>query len=248
MKLRSILLIAGALGTFSVGTSAATLDEANRAFAEGKFHESTQAYESIVAQNGYSAPVLFNLGNSLYREGDLAQAILAFERAQQLAPEDPDLAANLQVAQKAAGVPVEESKWRRVATHILSLNAWSWLACASWTFLCLGLLGRWLLPRLNLLFSSIGSMAAVVLVFAVLAIVGSLGDLRRAVVTSSDAPALISPFPAAQKAFTPPAGDVVTIEKRYDDFLLVRDAVGRSGWIEQGKVTLVIPPSGAARS
>ena len=43
-----------------------------------------------------SAPALFNRGNALVREGKPGPAILAYERAQQLAPRDPAIAVNLQ--------------------------------------------------------------------------------------------------------------------------------------------------------
>jgi hypothetical protein len=42
----------------------ATFETANNAFAQGKYAEAARSYESIIAQQGYSAPVLFDLANA----------------------------------------------------------------------------------------------------------------------------------------------------------------------------------------
>ena len=177
---------------------AATLDDANRAFADGKYHESTLAYQTLIAQNGFSAPVLFDLGNSLYRQGDLAQAILAYRRAQWLAPNDPDIAANLQAAQKKAGVAVSEPRWSDAIAHTLSASEWAWVGCAAWTLLCLSLLARVLLPQRRGLLSFVAVIDTVVLFAAIAGAVLASDGLNQAIVTDKNASALISPFPMAQ--------------------------------------------------
>jgi tetratricopeptide (TPR) repeat protein len=64
------------------------------ALAGGLMFGSAFAAEAA-APSQESAPALFNRGNALVREGKLGPAILAYERAQQLAPRDPAIAANL---------------------------------------------------------------------------------------------------------------------------------------------------------
>lgn len=230
MKTLTLLFLA----LFATLAPAASLDEAHNLFAEGKYHDSTQAYQSVLAEKGYSAPVLFDLGNSLFREGDLGQAILAYKRAQLLSPGDADIAANLQYAQKQAGVAVTEPD---KFTGVFSASGWAWLACIAWFFFCGSLFLRRILAQQRGLFTLASAAAALILTASIVAIVISASNLNQAVVVDKNAAALISPFPAAQTQFKPAPGETVTVQKAYNDFLLVTDRAGHSGWISKTQVT-----------
>ncbi len=233
------LIIAASLLTGPV--RAATLDDANRAFAQERYHESTLDFQAVLAQNGYSAPVLFDLGNSFYREGNFAQAILAYQRAQWLSPNDPDIAANLQLAQKQAGLPVAEPTSGDKFARLFSASGWAWLGSGAWTLLCLSLLARSALPQLRPLFSLASAACVIVLGAAVAALAVSSKPLSQAIVIDKNASALISPFPAAQAAFSPSPGEIVTVQKAYNDFLFVKDASGHTGWINKTQIAPIIP-------
>jgi tetratricopeptide (TPR) repeat protein len=218
-----------------------TLDDANRAFAEGHYHAGTLGFQAVLAQEGYSAPMLFDLGNSYYREGNFAQAILVYKQAQWLSPSDPDIAANLLLAQKQAGVPTTEPSWYEKISRVLSASGWAWVGSGAWTLLCASLLARTIRPRRRALFSLSGAAGAFVFLVAVAGMVVSSDELRQAVVVDKNALALISPFPAAQTVFSPSPGETVTVQKAYDDYLLVKDAAGHTGWISKTQVAPIIP-------
>ena len=242
MKTLSILVLAVAVLLLPGHAQAAeTLDDANRAFAEGHYHASTLGYQAVLAQQGYSAPVLFDLGNSCFREGDFAQAILAYKRAQWLSPNDPDISANLQLAQKQAGLSLAEPRWSETMGRVLNASDWAWVGCGAWTLLCASLLARRMLPqRRPFLFLS-GTASALILFTAIAAMVASSNELRQAIVVDKNAAALISPFPAAQVVFSPSPGETVTVQKTYHDFFLVKDQAGRTGWISKTQITPILP-------
>ena len=245
MKALPLFLIVLAASLVATRAPAANLDDAHRAFAEGKYQDSTQGYNSVLAERGYSAPVLFDLGNSLYRQGDLGQAILAYKRGLWLDPSDADIAANLQLAQKQAGVAITEPRPTDKFTRILSASGWACLGCAAWTVFCVSLLARRIVAQFQALFFTTGFGSAIVLAVAIAAMVISSRDLSEAVVTDKKAAALISPFPAAQTVFSPAVGESVTVQKAYNDFLLVTDHAGHSGWISKAQVSQVIPGTSA---
>ena len=128
MKIPSLLALLGAAFFLTEFTQAETLDDANRAFAAGHYHDSTVGYQAVLTQNGYSASVLFDLGNSHYREGSYAQAILAYQRAQWLAPADADIAANLRLAQQQAGLAVIEPHWYEKIGRVVTASELAWIA------------------------------------------------------------------------------------------------------------------------
>ena len=242
MKTLAIFLLAVAALGFPIKGQAQTLDDAHRAFAGGHYHDSTLGYQAILAQKGYSAPVLFDLGNSYYREGNFAPAILAYQRAEWLSPNDPDIAANLQLARKQAGLPATEPPpWEKVS-QILNASGWAWVGCGAWTLLCASLLARRILPERRSLFFLTGAAGVLVLFAAIAAMVISSSELRQAVVVDKNASALISPFPAAQAVFSPSPGETVTVQKAYNDFLFVKDAAGHTGWISKTQITPIISP------
>ncbi len=238
----SYLMLMGLASLFLVPcVRADALDDAHRAFAGGQYAQAASGYQSVLVQNGCSAPVLFDLGNSFYREGDFARAILAYKRAQWLAPNDPDIAMNLQAAQKQAGLSVVEPPLSEKFSSYFSASGWAWAACGAWTLFCLSLLARTAWPQLRPLFSLSGAASALVVLTAIAAMVISSGELHQAVVVDKKATAVISPFPAAQTVFAPAAGETVTVHEVYHDYLRVKDAAGHTGWINQAQVESIIP-------
>jgi len=242
MKTFSILaLVVAVLLLAGHARAGETLDDANAAFAASRYHDSTLGFQAVVAQNGYSAPVLFDLGNSYYREGNFAQAILAYRRAQWLSPNDPDIAANLQLAQKQAQVPLAEPGWSERIGRLLSASGWAWVGGGAWTLLCASLIARMLLPKVRALFSFSAVIGGLGLCAALAAMVLASGPLREAVVTDKNALALISPFPSAQVVFSPSPGETVTIQEAHNEFLFVKDSAGHTGWISKTQITPIIP-------
>lgn len=66
-------------------------EEANRLYLEQKYDAAISRYESVI-KNGYeSGGVYFNLGNAYFKSGKLQNAILNFERAKKLIPNDDDV-------------------------------------------------------------------------------------------------------------------------------------------------------------
>jgi tetratricopeptide (TPR) repeat protein len=240
--MKKLFLLMAALVVLPIAARAATLDEANAAFAEGKFAQSTVVYEEVLKTNGYSAPVLFDLGNSYVREGNYPQAILAYKRALWLAPNDEDILANLRAAQQQAGTAVEQRPALEKAAGAMSVNAWAWLGCAAWTLVCVCLFLRAMWPARGGWLAAGAVVGAFVLVDAIAAIAVASGGLRDAVVVDKNPQVLVSPFLGADEkpGFTPAPGSTVTIEKAHNDFLLVADNAGHTGWMAKGQIEPVV--------
>ena len=100
----------------------------NEAYAEGKYDEALSFYRGAIKQKGYSASLLYNMGNAYYHKKDVGQAILHYERALYLDPGNTDIQANLGLARKDFGLIAEPAPgWQRLF-HILNLNWWAILA------------------------------------------------------------------------------------------------------------------------
>jgi tetratricopeptide (TPR) repeat protein len=224
--------------------SASPLDDANRTFAEGHFADAAARYEAMIAHDGYSAPVLFDLGNAYLRADQPARAMLAYERARLLAPRDAAIATNLAEARKAAGVTDERNAFDR-AVHVLTRDEWGWIATlAFWCAVAAGT-GAWLFPRRRAWLVRTAAVGGFVAAIAAGGVVVSRHDDRAALALKA-APVLVSPFEGAQSSFVLRAGGGVEIQRAHGGYLLVHDRQGRSGWVERGVIAPLVPDGGAA--
>lgn len=103
--------------------------DANAQYAEGNYAEAATQYEQIL-QEQPTAEVYYNLGNAYFKQGELAQSILAYERALRLKPSFKDAKHNLQFAQSRIIDNIEDtqsfflSNWLKTIRNALSQRVW----------------------------------------------------------------------------------------------------------------------------
>jgi hypothetical protein len=189
-----------------------------------------------------SAPALCNLGNALVREGKPGPAILAYERAQQLAPRDPAIAVNLQAVRETAGLVAPPTAWWQSAAHGLTMNEWAWSGSLALAFVCAAMsFSRFFPARLHRLMNALSATCAVAVLVATGALWVRWPELNRAVVVNAHVTALIAPAESAGPVFPLAEGEIVTAKKALRNFVLVRTADGRSGWVARAQIKRIIP-------
>ena len=179
-----------------------TFDQANTAFAQKNYGRAAGDYQAILTQQGFSAPVLFNLANAYYRDGKLGLAILNYERAQLLAPGDGDIAFNLHVARAKAGLADRPTLWFDRAARFFSLNTLSWLGGAAVLLIAVGMVARQF-KQPNPFGWRVAMTASVCVLLATMLAVGfRWSELQRAIVTVKNTPVYIAPVAVGQPLFT----------------------------------------------
>lgn len=83
-------------------------EQGNAAYNGGNYALAVEKYESILAQNQHSAELYFNLGNTHYRLGNVAESVYYFEQAKRLQPADKTLQNNAAFAQNMTLDAIEE--------------------------------------------------------------------------------------------------------------------------------------------
>jgi tetratricopeptide (TPR) repeat protein len=86
----------------SSSMAAETMFTASQLYEMGQFTQAAQAYQQLADQGFADSALFYNLGNAYYKQGDYGRAVLNYRRAQQLAPRDPDIEANLTFARAQA--------------------------------------------------------------------------------------------------------------------------------------------------
>ena len=84
----------------SVGVFAqdSLLIKADQQYASQQYEKAIKIYQEILNSDKESASLYYNLGNAYYKAGQITKAILNYERAKLLAPNDEDIQFNLDLA------------------------------------------------------------------------------------------------------------------------------------------------------
>jgi tetratricopeptide (TPR) repeat protein len=83
----------------SAQTAAELYKTAATQYKANQFDQAAAAYEKIIMQGYRNPEVYYNLGNCYFKLKNTGKAILNFERAHRLAPEDEDIVHNLKLAE-----------------------------------------------------------------------------------------------------------------------------------------------------
>lgn len=100
------------------------------AYIKENYAAAIQIYEALLI-NGEAADVYYNLGNSYYKVGEIARAVLNYERALLLQPGNTDIRANLEVARSKTIDKVEPIpeiffiSWIKSLINSMSVDAWA---------------------------------------------------------------------------------------------------------------------------
>ena len=227
--------------------SAITKNNADSEYQKGNYLQAIHDYEELLKEEP-TAELYYNLGNAYYKNDNIARAILAYERAQQLSPGDEDTRFNLEMANaKTIDKIVPQSEmflltWAKALVCFLNSNGWAYLAIAS-LLLLIVLTVTWLLAD-SMLWRGIGFYGAVccLLLFILSNIFACIQDtwLHRhdgAIVMSSSVTVRQSPATTAKEAFVLHEGTRVDITDRsMKGWLGIQLINGREGWIDETKV------------
>jgi tetratricopeptide (TPR) repeat protein len=259
-----IAMPAGAQDTLSVAMPATAADstaadsvcvadkaEADSAYAREQFAQAARLYAALIAQNGESAEVYYNLGNCYYRQDSMAKAILYYERARLLDPADADIRLNLDLARsKTIDKVVPQTELFFVTAYhklVLSLSQRSWAVCGWLTFaLMLAMLGVYLfVPRVALQKGAfaVAVAALVVCIFANVAAFNQRSHIRNrneAIIMAPSAVVKSTPSSGGTDLFILHEGTHVTItDASMQQWVEIRMADGKAGWLERNTIDVI---------
>ena len=202
-------------------------------------------YDRALQHNGPSGKLLYNLGTAYLAAGDLGRAVLSFRRAEQLTPDDKNLARNLALARRLRedALAAPDRRTRFIDADLLTsppfllalfAGGWSvfWLGAALFR---LGRAPRWL-PIFGCVLAAVAAgllsqerlrsedVAGVVLVPET--------EVRQGP-TWSDPPAFAAPLHAG--------AEFERLETQ-GDWLYVQLPDGRRGWLPAADAELVAAP------
>jgi tetratricopeptide (TPR) repeat protein len=239
-----ILAVSGAAGAAVEGSAGArTFLEGVAAYREGDYGAAAAAFESLAASGIRNSRLYYNLGNAYLKKGDLGPALLWYERALKLDPDDPDLNFNHAYARSLTTDEREEARsvsiyrilffWRHLlstrmtAALAIGLNALFWLVLAI----------RFMGGK-----KALKGVAYPLLLVALVFTATALYDyyeatyIREGIVLPETVSVRSGLSEEATELFVLHAGAKVTIEQEKGDFFRIRFSEGKIGWVNRSRI------------
>ena len=223
---------------------------AEQFYQQNEFSKAIAEYLSL-ADSGWTSPVLFyNLGNAYFKNHDIKSAILYFERAKRLAPNDEAIDFNLNLSRSLTFDKVEALPelflvtWGKGIRDWMTVRAWSWWSI--WSFVAMLTLG--------LLFLFVRNMRVRRLAFGLSALCFfvsltsfTFGYLQKANIERLDEAIVFvpsvtiksSPDDSGNNLFILHEGIKVHVEDQIGEWCEVRIADGNKGWMRISELEII---------
>ena len=242
-----IMMLGLPLLSFGDNGTQTLFEKANTCYSKNKYKESIDAYSQLLKSGEQSANVYFNLGNAYYKEGDIASALLYYEKAHKLSPGDEDINFNIRFANARTTDKIDEapefflSKWWRgvvLAVSADTLGVWA---------IILFLIGSGLLI---LYFFSVSGPVKKASFFSALALfflgivvifiggsqVSYFKGNKQGIVFTSSVNVKGSPADQATTVFVLHDGTKVNVLDNANGWLRIKLANGNEGWLKPSDI------------
>lgn len=226
------------------------LVRAAAAYGEGRFRQSMELYEAVAAHCGVSAQLYYNLGNACYKSGEIAPAILYYERALRLDPADKDIRFNLELCRSSVMDRIDPlgefffSRWYRQLRALLPGNAWAWMSLAFFWLFLLSVAGFFFAKKRGLkkLSFTVGVISIVFAIFTLLyarQLYHRDTDGEEAIVFAPTVTVKSSPDQSGTELFLLHEGTKVRLRSRLGSWSEIELSDGNVGWLETEKIVVI---------
>ena len=254
-RIRNFVFLLLALLYFDAGQVMAKgetdlFSQANQLYMDQSYEKAANLYEQLL-QTGKTAPeIYFNLGNAYYKSGNIAAAILNYERAKRLRPSDPDIAYNLKMANLNTIDKIEPlpqlfyEKWWEDYVNEGSVNRRA-LIVVVFFWITFGVGALYLFSRKTLIrkitfFSMLLlALAGVFTWYLTYQQNKHLNDHRAAIIFSDSAYAKSSPDDKSANLFLLHAGTRIEVLDELKGWKKIRIANGNEGWITADAIVII---------
>lgn len=241
---KTTLLFTLLLFTFHLKAEAyASFDQANKLYADGKYEEAISQYEEVLANDELHTDIYYNLGNAYYKIDNIPAAILNYERALKLKPDNEDAIFNLAMANKKTVDKIESlpelfigSTWRSLVTS-RTVNGWA-TYCISLIFLALIffvgylLLQQAFIKKINFYAGVFFFLASLFSWLMASQHQGIIDESSEAIIFASTITVQSEPNENAEKLFTLHEGTKVNLLEENSEWSKIKLPNGNVGWIQ----------------
>jgi tetratricopeptide (TPR) repeat protein len=217
-------------------------NKANDEYTKANYEKAIELYESIFKKDMEAGELYFNLGNAYYKTNQIGMAILNYERAKKLLPNDEDIETNLALANLKTEDKIESTTslsftafFNNIA-NLASEKAWSLFCIVSFSFSLL-LYTLYLISNQIILQKSFFYAASSVLLFSIITFFitqfkyNKIKHSNEAIIISPVTTITAAPASKSTKLFMLHEGTKAIITEEENSFLQLRLSNGNVGWV-----------------
>jgi tetratricopeptide (TPR) repeat protein len=223
------------------------MQTANNAYNEGLYDSAINVYHQVEEMNLESSALYYNMGNAYFKSNDIASAILYYEKAKKLDPNNEDIEYNLNIANSMIVDKIERvpelflKKWWTYFYNMFNADTWTALSLASW-FILIFFIGLFILTRRR-------SIRKVAFYFGLLFLFTSIASFglasqkyyygkehQEAIIFTPTITVKSSPTTSAVDLFVVHEGTKVRILDEVNEWVKIRIQDGSVGWMPMGSV------------
>jgi hypothetical protein len=226
------------------------MKKGNDAYQNGKYQDAITDYENLV-KDGYEGVSLFyNLGNAYYKDGKLGYAILYYEKALRLSPNDDDIQHNLAIANAKTIDRINMLpkffifQWWESLLSFFPVKGWTYFTYFLF-ILILVAAGIYFFVKNPLIqrYSFFGGLAVLVLfILSVVMLTINVNrdlNIKNGIIITQVVSAKLSPDTKSNDAFVIHEGLKVKLEDRVDNWVKVRLNDGKIGWLPENDIAQI---------
>ena len=216
--------------------------KANEEYNKELYTNAIDDYLRII-QSGFESPeVYYNLGNAYFKIDDYPSAILYYEKAKKLAPNDEDINFNLKVANTKIVDKIEPlpelflKRWWKAIYNLFNSTVWSWIAIISFIIFFF-LLGFYLLSNKVFVRKASFYTGVLAIFITVLSLILAFEkyqvehNQKEAIVFTPTLTVKSSPSESSVDLFVIHEGSKVQIIDKVGGWYEIRIASGSVGWL-----------------
>lgn len=245
---KMMLLCIMMLGSVVSVSSTGSFEEGIEHYKNGKYDEALLVFSDLEKNNKITSGLLYNIGNCYFRKGKLGYAILYYERAKTIAPNDEDVKQNLVFANSLIKEKINEIPliaplefWVNLSS-LLTMRQWVYAAALVIYPLIFFLIMRLFFGRKTVWNSIFISCCVVMILFF-----ASLSYTRyswmdaheNGIVVEKTVDVLSSPDQTGNTVLKTVEGVKVRVDDRVGEWVKVRLSDGRQGWLAKEKIAVI---------
>ncbi|UCH64485.1 MAG: tetratricopeptide repeat protein [Ignavibacterium sp.] len=224
-----------------------TMEKGNTFYREGEYEKAIDEYNKLVDEGHLGTSLFYNLGNSYYRIGKIGLSILYYERALKLSPSDEDIKHNLNFARLSTVDRIQPLptfflfEWWEAILNSFTENGWAYIVFILY-LLVIYLAGSYFFARSIkqqklVLFSGVVALFVLAISISLLVVkINREATAKSGVILEQFVTVKSSPDPQSTDSFVIHEGLKVNLEDNLDEWVKIRLADGKVGWIENNYV------------
>ena len=226
------------------------IDSAKVYYTKGEYQKAVDSYNKVLNSGFESAELYYNIGNSYYKLKQVPNAILNYERAKKLAPNNKDIDFNLKIAQKFVVDKIEVIpeiffvRWTKNIINMYSSNAWAIFSMISFVICIILLLIFFFLNSIIIKKLSF-YLSIIIFVFSIIFFSFShtqkekLLNHNEAIIFTPSVTVKSSPDQNGNDLFLIHEGLKVTVTDSLGNWLEIQLSDGNKGWLEASDIVRI---------